>query len=184
VWVVPGLAVLGLIAACVMLARKATGPLKAALLGAAAGTTFGLSSTLMKSFSFRLDHEGVVGMLGHWEPYAMGAVVAFGFLSVQSAFQAADLRAALPALEVAEPLIASLLGVVIMGEHLHAHGMGARVVITLSVIVMAWAAIQLAGSAAHDRQQSAEAAVGPTEVAISEPSSSRRALRPGSTGLH
>ena len=175
-WAVPGIAVVGLVAACVMLARRTTGPLKAALLGAAAGATFGVSSTLMKSFAFLLDHEGVVGMLGHWEPYALGAVVAFGFLSVQSAFQAADLRAALPALEVAEPLVASVLGVVIMGEHLHAHGLGAKAAITASVVVMTWAAIQLAESAAHDR--------GDAAVTVSGPSSSPRDLRPGSTGLH
>jgi drug/metabolite transporter (DMT)-like permease len=176
-WLVPGVAVAGAVAACITLAHRTSGPLRAALLGAGAGATFGVSSTLLKSFSFLLDHEGVPGMLRHWEPYALGVVVAFGFLEVQSAFQAGDLRASLPALEVAEPLVASVLGVTLMGERFHAGGVGAKVAITVAVVVMTWAAIQLAGSAAGDRELAEQG------LPLSEPSSSPPGLQPGGTEL-
>jgi hypothetical protein len=150
-WVTPGLVMVGLIGACILLSRRTTkGPLKAALFGAAAGSTFGVSSTLLKSFSHLLDQVGIVGTLEHWEPYALGVVVAFGFLAVQSGFQAGDLRASLPALEIAEPVVASVLGVTLMHEKLHAHALGAKLAIGIAIIVMAWSGIQLAESAAND----------------------------------
>jgi drug/metabolite transporter (DMT)-like permease len=156
-WLEPGLVVGGVVVGCVMLSKRTEGPLKAALLGAAAGSTFGMSSTLLKTFSHLLADEGVWGMLHHWEPYALGGVVAFGFLSAQSAFQAGDLRASLPALEVSEPLVASTLGVVLMHERFDASGLGPRALLTIAVVVMGWAAINLAESAAQDREEVATA---------------------------
>jgi hypothetical protein len=71
---------------------------------------------------------------------------------VQSSFQAGDLRAGLPAIEVAEPLIASILGIMLLHERLHATNLPSKALICLTVIGMAWTAIELARSAALDHE--------------------------------
>ncbi len=163
-WVTPGLVMVCVIGSCILLSRRTHGPLKAALFAAAAGSTFGVSSTLLKSFSHLLDQVGIVGTLEHWEPYALGVVVAFGFLAVQSGFQVGDLRASLPALEISEPVVASVLGVTLMHEKLHAHSIASKLAIGAAIIVMVWSGIQLAESAAADRMQ-AEDEIGPATSA-------------------
>jgi hypothetical protein len=150
-WVEPLIAVAGLVGACLLLATRASPNVRATLLAAAAGTTFGVSSTLMKSFSHELGADGVIGMLHHWEPYALGLIVATGFLMVQSAFQAGDLRSALPPLEAAEPIVASVLGVVLMRERLHAHGPIAKATLAVCAVAMLWSVILLAQAASEAR---------------------------------
>ena len=151
-WVVPFLLLLLVVAACVTLSEHGARAQRAMLLGAAAGATFGVSSTLMKTFSHRLGDGGVPALLSTWEPYAMGLVIALGFLLMQSAFQASDLRAALPAVEAGEPIVACLLGLTLMHESLHAHGLLSHVVILLAVGAMAVSVIELARSAAVARE--------------------------------
>ena len=152
-WIVPLAALGAIVAMCAALARRSRGPAKAALLAAAAGITFGVSSTLMKSFAHLLGAHGIGAVVTHWEPWALALVVPVGFLFVQSAFQAGDLRAALPALEVAEPIVASLLGVLLMREHVDVGSNLAKVSLVATAAVMAWAAIALARSAADTRAQ-------------------------------
>ena len=96
-WALPLALVAALVLGALGLSHRLAGGYRAAAMAAAAGMTFGVSSTLMKSFAHLLGDVGVAGtLLHHWEPYALGAVVAAGFLILQSAFQAGDLRAALP----------------------------------------------------------------------------------------
>ena len=120
---------------------------RAAVLGCAAGMMFGVSSTLMKSFAFEVSHDGF-GMVTHWQPYVMFAVVSFGFLMMQSAFQAGDLRAALPAVELAEPVVASLLGLTLMGEHFSHVDVVSAAALTVAVTLMVLSTLHLARSAA------------------------------------
>ena len=84
---------------------------------------------------------------------ARGSSTPFGFLMVQSAFQAGDLRAGLPALEVAEPLVASCLGVFLLHERLSADTAIDKGLLLLAVAAMIWTTIELAQSAAADRAQ-------------------------------
>jgi hypothetical protein len=138
----------------------------------------------MKSFAHELGDDGL-GLFAHWQPYALGIVIATGFLMLQSAFQAGDLRAALPTLEVAEPVVAGILGLTLMHERLHATDLRDQVVILLAVALMVVSAVVLARSAAGDRGE----AVAGNETAevdqepLSEPnrSSSRAASRRRST---
>ncbi len=150
-WVIPCLLLALLVLACVTMSRRRTGSWRALFLAGAAGSTFGVSSTLMKTFAHRLGDRGVISVLTTWEPYALGLVIAVGFLIMQSAFQGGDLRAALPALEAAEPIVACLLGLSLMREKLHATGPLDKVVVLVAVMAMAMSVIQLARSAADSR---------------------------------
>ncbi|MCU1455792.1 MAG: hypothetical protein JWN46_3938 [Acidimicrobiales bacterium] len=150
-WILPVAVIAAIVIASVLVAGRVSHRWRAALLGGAAGMCFGLSSTLMKSFAHLLGVRGVVPTLTRWEPYALGLVVAGGFLTVQSAFQAGDLRSALPTLEVAEPIVASALGLSLMGEQLHANGPPALAAMALSLLGMAISAVLLARTAAGAR---------------------------------
>jgi drug/metabolite transporter (DMT)-like permease len=157
-WAIP-LAVVGVVVTCfVLLANRAHPAIRSALLAGAAGVMFGVSSTLMKSVSHELADQGVSAIVRNWEPLALGGILALGFLILQSAFQAADLRAALPAVELAEPLVAGLLGLTLMHERLHAAHPTAKAVIAVAVALMVSSAVVLAHSSARGRQGAAPGA--------------------------
>ena len=91
------------------------GPFRAAMLAAAAGTTFGLTAALMKAMTGTFD-----GGLGHlfssWPVYAMVATGALGMFLTQSALNAGQLIAAQPGLTLSDPLISVLWGVLAFHE--------------------------------------------------------------------
>jgi hypothetical protein len=152
-WVIPAMILGGVVGTCLLMSRGSTGPIRAALLGAAAGTIHGTTATLMRSVSHDISSDGLIHVLQHWESWALIVLVPIGFLMVQSSFQAGDLRAGLPALEVAEPLVASILGVMLLHEQLHVRTLGLKVLVTLTVFGMGWTAIELARSAAVDQEE-------------------------------
>ena len=78
-------------------------------------------------------------------------MIAVGFLILQSAFQAGDLRAALPLLEVSEPVVAGVLGLALMHERLHAIDGPTKAVVAASVVLMALSAAMLARATAQGR---------------------------------
>jgi hypothetical protein len=160
-WVVPAFVIAGLVGSCLLMARGSTGAIRAALLGAAAGTIHGTTAVLMRIVSYHISGDGLIHVLQFWETWALIILVPTGFLMVQSSFQAGDLRAGLPALEVAEPFVASILGVMLLHEMLHVHGLGSKVLICFTVIGMGWTAIELARSSAMDREAEEEAAEHP-----------------------
>lgn len=143
-WVPTFVVVAVVVAGCIVVSRR---PRRRALgLAAAAGTLFGVSSALAKGFADQIGAVGL-GLFAHWEVYVLGVMLAGGFLCMQSAFQAGDLRAALPAVEIGEPVVASLLGVVVLGESLHVRGPLAVTVLVVTVIAMALSTLRLAQSA-------------------------------------
>jgi hypothetical protein len=175
-WALPFAVITLLVLASVAISHRVASAYRATALAAAAGMTFGVSSTLMKSFASEVARDGF-GLLAHWQPYVLGLVVATGFLILQSAFQAGDLRAALPTLEVAEPLVASILGLSLMHERLHAIGITAKTVIAVSVLLMIISAVLLARSAASDRHETIRRAnSSPAPTTANQP-------RPGSSDI-
>jgi len=65
----------------------------------------------------------------------------------QSAFRAGPLTASLPAVNVSEPMVGSVLGIVVLGETLNTNTVG-WVAVGVSVAVMAAATVALAHSQA------------------------------------
>lgn len=150
IWVVPLVAVAVVTAVLVGFGRTGGSVRRSLLLGLAAGMLFGVSSTMMKPFAHHLAHDGV-GALAHWEPWVLAVAVTGGFLIMQSAFQAGDLRTSLPAVDLAEPVVASLFGIIVLEEHLQASGVVPVAVLVVAVGVMILSVIRLAESAATDR---------------------------------
>jgi drug/metabolite transporter (DMT)-like permease len=101
----------------VILASTWARPHRALLLAGAGGITWGYASAVTAVAGHALD-RGLLHALASWSPYAMVASGALGVLTVQSAFQAGELRMSLPIATVSEPLVAIVIGQLMFKEHM------------------------------------------------------------------
>jgi drug/metabolite transporter (DMT)-like permease len=90
---------------------------KAALLGIAAATGFGFVAAVIKELSTHFA-QGPAGVFSNWSPYVLLLAGAASMFLASHAFQAGSLAASQPGLTIVDPLVASLLGVVLFGERL------------------------------------------------------------------
>jgi drug/metabolite transporter (DMT)-like permease len=116
---------------------------QAALLGVAAGATFGLTAALMKGMTGTFS-GGLGELLTSWELYAMVAAGILGLFLVQSALNAGPLIAAQPGLTLSDPIVSILWGVLAFDEKVRG-GMNILFA-TFSGLLMAGAAVALARS--------------------------------------
>ncbi|WP_327065393.1 DMT family transporter [Kitasatospora sp. NBC_01250] len=116
-WLVFGV-VAGLALLLVSFGRRLPRFEEATVLALAAGLLYGLQDALTRATASRIDAGGVAAVLGHWEPYAVVGLGAFGLLLVQSAFEVAPLRMSLPALTAAQPLAGIVCAVGFLGDRL------------------------------------------------------------------
>ncbi len=127
---------------CVLAARRATGRRRAMLLASAVAVLLGMVAVLTKVSTHRLAVHGWHGLLTVPAPYLLVALAVTVTVLQQSAFHAGALQASVPIMLVGEPVVAVLLGVVILGEHLVVRGAGA-VVLAVAVAAMTAATIAL-----------------------------------------
>jgi len=112
---------LALVGTLVMLGRRESArgsgrATRAALLGIAAGSAFGLTAALMKGMT-KTFSAGLGTLFTSWEIYAMVAAGLLGMFLVQSALNAGGLIAAQPGLTLADPVISVLWGVFAFHEN-------------------------------------------------------------------
>jgi drug/metabolite transporter (DMT)-like permease len=88
---------------------------RAALLGVAAGATFGLTAALMKGMT-RTFTQGFAVLFTSWQLYGMIAAGVLGIFLLQSAMNAGRLIAAQPGLTLSDPIVSILWGVFVFGE--------------------------------------------------------------------
>lgn len=128
--------------ACVIGARVFSGPVSAVLLAMVSGALWGVFAVLTKGVVDRLD-DGVVALLRTPELYVWALVAIAGTAWQQSSFRAGSLTASLPTMTVTEPVVGSVLGVVILGETLRP-GEAGDVTLVLAFAVMIVATVALA----------------------------------------
>lgn len=131
------------VVAAAALSRAGGGRYRALLLGLGGGTSLGLAGALLKEVTGRFEVAGVLGALGSWPLWALLAAGATGVVLNQSSYRVGVLTASQPAITIAEPVAAAVVGAVAFGERLSA-GDGARVVQVLGLAVMITAVVQLA----------------------------------------
>jgi drug/metabolite transporter (DMT)-like permease len=117
--------------------------LQAAVLGVAAGATFGLTAALMKGMTNTFSH-GIITLLTSWQLYGMIAAGVLGMFLLQSAMNAGRLIAAQPGLTLTDPIVSILWGVVVFHEQVRSGWHIALAV--LSGLIMASAVVVLARS--------------------------------------
>lgn len=115
-------------------ALRSGGVTRAALLAVSAGVANGFMAVLTKAFADKLD-DGLGATFSSWEPYAVVIAGILATLLIQSAYQAGHPTVVLPTINVADPLVGSLIGVTLFGETI-ASGGGRTVGIVVAVAVM------------------------------------------------
>jgi drug/metabolite transporter (DMT)-like permease len=135
-WAIAAAAVIAATTVLVTLGRRARGPgRRATYYGIATGVVYSLTAVLTKATVDRLNGR-VLPILGHWQLYALLLASVVGLVLNQSAFQAGHVAASLPAISVTNPVLASIMGVVLFDEHLNAHGLVAWSVAGAAIVAM------------------------------------------------
>ena len=124
---------------CVLGARSWSGGIAAVLLALVSASSWALFAVLTKAIVDVCD-GGMWVLLRTPELYGWALVAVLGTIFQQSSFRASSLTASLPTMTVGEPLVASLLGVTVLGETLSADG-PQLVVLVAAVAVVATTAL-------------------------------------------
>jgi hypothetical protein len=115
-------------------AMRSHGVQRAVLLATAAGIANAFMAVLTKAFADKLG-DGVGATFASWQPYAVAVAGVLSMLLIQSAYQAGHSTVVLPTINVADPLVSSLIGVTLFGEAIRTGG-GRGVAVFLAVSVM------------------------------------------------
>ncbi|WP_370331284.1 DMT family transporter [Mycolicibacterium hippocampi] len=146
------------VSACVIVAVRTAGWRRAVLLAVAVGVLFGVVAVLTKLVMHVLTHQGPTAVLTTPVPYLLVLLGVLGVLVQQSAFHAGSLQTSVPTMLVLEPVIAVLLGAVVLGEHLDV-GRWDAVAIAIATVAMAAGTIALGrDEGAYEEQLEAEIA--------------------------
>jgi drug/metabolite transporter (DMT)-like permease len=157
-WLAVG-AVLGpLLALCIVGARMLAGrKISAILLACVSGALWGLFAILTKGVVDLLG-DGIWKVLRTPELYAWALVALVGTGYQQAAFRAGSMTASLPTMTVTEPLVASVLGVVVLGETLRPGESGwITLIAAVTVMVGATAALARGEASWADQQDTGKA---------------------------
>ena len=130
------------VSACVFVAVRTAGWKRSVLLAVAVGVLFGVVAVLTKLLMHLLIYDGVRAMLLTPVPYLLAVIGIVAVFLQQSAFHAGALQTSVPTMLVLEPVIAVVLGAVVLGEHLTVSGLRA-LAIAAALVAMAAATIAL-----------------------------------------
>jgi drug/metabolite transporter (DMT)-like permease len=120
---------------CVLGARIWPGQAAPVLLALVAGSSLALFAVLTKGAVGAVS-GGFGAFLRAPESYCLIPAALAGMIFQQSAFRAGALTASLPTVTVAKPVVASLLGVVVLGEALNTSGPRVLALIAAAVLVI------------------------------------------------
>jgi drug/metabolite transporter (DMT)-like permease len=156
-WIVVAAVMGPLLVLCVLGARIWSGGTVApVLLAVVAGSALALFAVLTKG-AVGAAAGGLGAVLRAPELYAFVPAALVGMIFQQSSFRAGALTASLPTVTVAKPVVAAVLGVVVLGETLNVGGpkvfvlIAAAVLVVVSTVALARGeAATLAAGAGHD----------------------------------
>lgn len=136
-------AVLGpLLVGCVVAAAIRGGAVAAVLYAFVSGSLWGVFAVLTKGVVHRLG-DGGWAVTRTPELYACLLVALGGVVWSQAAFRAGPLTASMPTLQVSQPVVGALLGVVVLGETLNT-GRAGMIALAVAALVMTAAIVELA----------------------------------------
>lgn len=127
---------------CVVAGRIRGGSVAAVLFAFVSGSLWGIFAVLTKEVVARLG-DGVGAVARTPELYACILVALGGVAWSQSAFRAGPLTASMPTLQMSQPVVAAVLGVVVLGETLNT-GRAEIIALAAAALVMTAAIVKLA----------------------------------------
>ena len=148
-------------AVAVTLGSTRSEAVRAGLLAAAAGVTFGLTAAVTLSASRLFRDADPASILGHWQPWALITLGLAGLLLSQSAYQAGQLPASLPVIDTVEPISGVVIGTAVFDERLATYP--AVLAIQLSGAVIAVAGIAMLAPHIQQSQSAREISNNPAE---------------------
>lgn len=154
-WAVVAIVLGPLLVGCVVAGRIRGGVVAAVLFAFVSGALWGAFAALTKEVVARLD-DGLGAVTRAPELYACILVALGGVVWSQAAFRAGPLTASMPTLQVSQPVVAAVLGVVVLGETLNT-GRAGMIALVAAASVMTAAIIKLArveAVATRDRAES------------------------------
>ncbi|HEY7007377.1 MAG TPA: DMT family transporter [Jatrophihabitantaceae bacterium] len=143
-YLVAGTATTATILALIIAGNRGGRTWRAACLGAATGTCFGFTATLIKETVEQLSSNGVVGVVTTWQTYA---AIGFGLLGVvvmQWALHTGPLLASQPGFTLMDPIVSVLWGVLVYNETTRTGGW--LVLATAGMLVLGVGVVVLARS--------------------------------------
>jgi hypothetical protein len=153
-WVIAAAVIGPVIAVCLVAALRTRHTARAVLLALATALLYSVTAVLTKAAVTELG-DGVDVFLTSWEPY-VGIALGVGALLVnQSAFQAGELQASLPTLTAAEPIVGSVLGLVMLDELITATGVLEWSAVVLAALTIVGSVIALSISTARAEEPAA-----------------------------
>src|SRR5882757_8602989 len=144
-WMIAGPSAIAAVALCMLLGRATRGRPRAALLGVAAGISFGVSALLTKALVHYLG-DGIFAFIPHWEPYALAVSAIGGVIIAQSALQTGALGTAVGAIESMSVISGSLFGLFLLDERVGAHTPFEIFAVVVSVAAILGGIVKLAHS--------------------------------------
>ncbi|MDP7702742.1 MULTISPECIES: DMT family transporter [unclassified Mycobacterium] len=155
-WMVVAAVMGPILVSCVVAAKVWHGrPQAAALLALVAGSSLALFAVLTKGVVDVLHHQGLGAAVTTPEFFPWLVVMLCGMIFQQSAFRAGSLTASLPTMTVAKPVVATILGVLVLGETLDTDGIEG-VVLAIAAAVVITATVALARGEAANMEADAE----------------------------
>ncbi|ORB75767.1 DMT family transporter [Mycobacterium scrofulaceum] len=128
------------------------------LLAFVSGSLWAVFAVLAKGVVHRIG-DGGWAVVRTPELYAWLVVALAGFAWEQAAFRAGSLTASMPTLEVSQPVVSAVLGVVVLGETLDT-GRSGMLALAVAALVMAAATVELARVDASATRERIEARLG------------------------
>lgn len=148
----------GLVLVCVLLAVRSANWRRAVLLAAGVGVLFGLVAVLTKIVMHMLTEGQFEAAVTTPALYLMLILGVVATLLQQSAFHAGSLQMSVPTMLVLEPVVAVVLGSIVLNEHMSISGLE-PVALTAAALVMVAATVALGrGEGAYEEQLEAELA--------------------------
>lgn len=116
VYAAAGGATAATIVALVVVSLRGSIVWRTACLGAAAGTSFGLTATFIKETIAQADSRGAIGVFTTWQTYVAVTFGVGGLILMQWALHVGPLLAAQPGFTLMDPLVSILWGVLVFDE--------------------------------------------------------------------
>jgi drug/metabolite transporter (DMT)-like permease len=116
-WTAAIVACAAVAAALIAGARRGSPSRRAALYGLAAGVTWALEATFIKSATDDLARAGLSGLFTNWPVYAVAVGGAAGVVIEQAALQSGPLRVSQPLLTITDPIVSIALSVWLFDEY-------------------------------------------------------------------
>jgi drug/metabolite transporter (DMT)-like permease len=131
-----------LLVGCLVAAGIRGGAVAAVLFAFVSGSLWGAFAVLTKEVVYRIG-DGGWAVARTPELYACVLVALGGLVWSQAAFRAGPLTASMPTLQVSQPVVGALLGVVVLGETLNT-GRAGMIALAVAALVMTAAIVELA----------------------------------------